>query len=157
MKRLQAAESEGRRVAEESQRLEVELRKLRARYQVRTREGGVRQRLRGLRGGFLEGFFKCIRTEVEIPKHAVRAIRGGVRRTRTEAGKSLNQEAQSMYKERRTLILPSRILGLEMCGLVNRYIFFQSCAVFHPPLPKAGSCSFSDGMILSTNVQTPIG
>lgn len=33
-KRIQAAESEGRRILEESQRLEVELRKLRVRYQV---------------------------------------------------------------------------------------------------------------------------
>lgn len=37
-KRIQAAESERRRILEESQRLEVELRKLRVRYQV-SREG----------------------------------------------------------------------------------------------------------------------
>lgn len=34
-KHLQAVESEGRRMSEETQRLEVELRKLRVRYQVR--------------------------------------------------------------------------------------------------------------------------
>ncbi|CAN0115723.1 unnamed protein product [Ectocarpus sp. 4 AP-2014] len=37
-KRIQAAESEGRRILEESQRLEVELRKLRVRYQEETQQ-----------------------------------------------------------------------------------------------------------------------
>lgn len=44
---LQASEVEERRILEESQRLEVELRKLRTRYQVRKRGG---ERL-GLEGG----------------------------------------------------------------------------------------------------------
>lgn len=39
-KHLQAVESEARRISEETQRLEVELRKLRARYQVKGRGRG---------------------------------------------------------------------------------------------------------------------
>lgn len=40
-KRLEVADSQGRRIFEETQRLQIELRKLRVRYQVRGMEAGT--------------------------------------------------------------------------------------------------------------------
>ena len=48
-KHLQAVEAEGRKISEETQRLEVELRKLRVRYQVR----GHQSRGRGAAGEWI--------------------------------------------------------------------------------------------------------